>query len=340
MKISETVVSTARKTLSGLFIVGILLGGISYTEVASAKSWKYIYDKATHKYYKVPKVTKAANTSSSTPAAATTPTPSATTVSDIVPAGAKTYGLTLDSVTNLTAIVDSLKNLPQKPWVRIVFDYPLQPSDYAKAVKAIAPYATIVGQPSDSTYNNKMTVAQYKARFQAYVSQLPQINIWETCNECNGDWLGSNAAAQADAATDVVKAAGKQALFTPYWNTDTCVDKNGPYVAWTQKNISDKVKTQSDYVMPSVYGFDCDGPEPSYAELNNMVSTFATMFPNAKVGIGEYGKKGSAPIMSHYLNYTNSNPRYMFAGLYWYGKQDLVPSTKPLWTVFKTAMQN
>ena len=270
-----------------------------------------------------------------TPIVSPTPTPTPTPV----PAAIKVYGLTLDSTSNLSAVVNSLKSLPQKPWVRIVFDYPSQPSDYAAAVAAIAPYATIVGQPSDSTYNSKMTVDQYRARFQAYVSQLPQITIWETCNECNGDWLGANASAQADAATDVVKAAGKQALFTPYWNTNTCADANGPYVAWIQNKISTKVKTQSDYVMPSIYGFDCDGPEPNYSELDKMVSTFATMFPNAKVGIGEYGKQGSASIMSYYLNYNNANPRYIFAGLYWYGAQDLVPSTKPLWSTFSKAMQ-
>lgn len=267
-----------------------------------------------------------------TPAPTPTPTPTPTT-------SPKIYGLTIDSISNLSAIVTSLKSLPQKPWVRIVFDYPLQPSSYTAAVKAIAPYATIVGQPSDSTYNKKMTVAQYKTRFQSYVTQLPQINIWETCNECNGDWLGKNASAQADAATNIVKAAGKQALFTPYWNTNSCADKNGPYVAWIQKNISNKVKTQSDYVMPSVYGFDCDGPEPSYADLDKMVQTFSTMFPNAKVGIGEYGKKGNSSILSYYLNYTNPNPRYIFAGLYWYGKQDLVPSTKALWSIFRAAMR-
>ncbi len=249
------------------------------------------------------------------------------------------YGMTLDAVDNLAAIVDALKSLPVKPWVRIVFDYPLQPSDYTAAVAAIAPYAVIVGQPSDSTYNAKMTVAEYRARFQAYVDQLPQINIWETCNECNGDWLGPNASAQADAATDVVKSAGKKALFTPYWNTNTCADKNGPYVAWIAKNISAAVKTESDYVTPSIYGFDCDGPEPAYAELDAMVQTFAAMFPNAQVGIGEYGKQGDATILKYYLGYPNPNPRYVFAGLYWYGKQDFVPKTQPLWGIFAAGMK-
>ena len=252
----------------------------------------------------------------------------------------KVYGMTVDSVWgNLSQIVDALKSLPAKPWVRIVFDYPMQPSDYAAAVSAIAPYAVIVGQPSDSTYNAQMTVEQYRARFQAYVSQLPQIDIWETCNECNGDWLGPNASAQADAATDVVKSAGKKAFFTPYWNTSSCADKHGPYVAWIEKNISTAVKTETDFVAPSIYGSDCDGPEPTYADLDAVVQTFAAMFPNAQVGIGEYGKQGDVTILSYYLGYNNPNPRYIFAGLYWYGAQDLVPKSKPMWSTFAGAMQ-
>jgi hypothetical protein len=109
-------------------------------------------------------------------------------------------------------------------------------------------------------------------------------------------------------------------------------------VAWIQNNISTKVKTQSDYVTPSIYGVDCDGPEPTYAALDSLVSTFATMFPNAQVGIGEFGVQGNASILSYYMSYTNTNPRYIFAGLYWYGRQDLVPKATPLWNLFSSLM--
>lgn len=249
------------------------------------------------------------------------------------------FGLTLDSVADLPAIVDALKSLPRKPWVRIVFDYPLPPSDYIAAVQAIAPWAEIIGQPSDSSMTANLSVAAYRDRFASYVASLPEIAVWETCNECNSETAGANTAAQADAATDVVKAAGKQALFTPYWNTPSCADANGPYVAWTRDHISTKVKTLSDYVMPSIYGVDCDGPEPSYPELDDMVATFAEMFPNAQVGIGEFGKRGDAAVLQYYLNYRNANRRYIFGGLYWFGAQDLVPKSKPLWQVFSAHMR-
>ena len=254
-------------------------------------------------------------------------------------APARVYGLTLDAVDNLPPIVDALQSLPKRPWVRIVFDYPRPASDYVAAVAAIAPFAEVVGQPADSTYCALMTVDQYRARFASYVATLPQIAIWETCNECNGAWLGPNASAQADAATDVVKAAGKKALFTPYWNTPTCADKNGPYLAWLTAHVSAKVRTGSDYVMPSIYGSDCDGPEPSYAELDAIIASMTALFPHALVGIGEYGKQGNTAILQYYMSYQNASPRYIFAGLYWYGTQDLVPKSQPLWQVFASLMR-
>lgn len=227
--------------------------------------------------------------------------------------------------------------MKQRPWVRIVFDYPQPASDYIEAVSAISKVADIIGQPSDSTYSSKMSVSAFKARFQQYVTTLPQINIWEICNECNGDWAGDNTPAQTDAALSIVKAAGKLSMFVPYWNTPNCADKHGDYVAWTQSKISQTVKLGTDYVMTSIYGMDCEGPEPTYPQIESMLTTFATMFPNSKVGIGEYGAEKAIDkerIMKYYLNFRSTNPRFIFFGGYWYGYQDLVPMTKPLWSIF------
>lgn len=286
-----------------------------------------------------PTVTATAGPTGSTGSTGPTSTPTPTWT--IPASGKKVVGFTIDSVDNVAAIVKSIQAMPAKPWVRIVFDYPQPASDYASAVAAISAVATVVGQPSDSTYAAKMSVAQYQARFQSYVSSLPQISIWETCNECNGDWAGSNTAAQAEVATQVVKAAGKKALYVPYWNSATCADQHGPYIAWTQKNISAYVKSNTDYVMTSIYGMDCDGAEPAYSELDSLVTTFVGMFPNAQVGIGEYGAAKAASklvVMQHYLAYQNSNSHYLFFGGYWYGYQDLLDTNNVLWKTFAAAM--
>ena len=271
----------------------------------------------------------------------TAPTPT-TTVSPLPPTKGQVYGFTVDAVDNVSGIVDRIKAMPVRPWVRIVFDYPQTAASYKSAVAAISQVAEVVGQPSDSTYSGKMSVDQFRTRFQSYVTTLPQINVWEICNECNGDWAGANTAAQTDAAYDVVKASGKKALFVPYWNTPDCADKHGDYIAWTQKNISQKVKVGSDYVAVSIYGEDCSGPEPTYADLDSMMSTFAAMFPNASVGVGEYGSakaQNKDRVLRYYLQYRNSNPRYFFFGGYWYGLQDFVPKSNSLWTTFSSAMK-
>lgn len=72
--------------------------------------------------------------------------------------------------------------------------------------------------------------------------------------------------------------------------------------------------------------------------LDEIIAACAGLFPNAQLGIGEYGKRGDAAILQHYLRYVPANPRFIFAGLYWYGRQDLVPHTQPLWRVFRDAM--
>jgi len=246
----------------------------------------------------------------------------------------KILGLTLDNTAKLSDIVSSLKAMPSKPWVRIVFDYPYPASDYKTAVTAISKVAVVVGQPSDSTYSAKMSVSQFEKRFKDYVDTLPEVDIWETCNECNGDWAGNNTPAQTDKALALVKASGKKSMFVPYWNTPTCMDKHGEYKAWTQKNISSYVKNNTDYVMISIYGMDCDGPEPTYAQMDSEIAYFKAIFPSAVVGIGEYGAKKSEDkekIMQYYLKY----PQLGFGG-YWYGFQDLVPKTKTLWKTFIT----
>src|SRR5262245_58857473 len=41
------------------------------------------------------------------------------------------WGVTIDDVSNLTAIVDALQKLPARPTARVVFDKGVAPADYA-----------------------------------------------------------------------------------------------------------------------------------------------------------------------------------------------------------------
>jgi hypothetical protein len=249
--------------------------------------------------------------------------------------GELSRGFTLDNVENISGIVKSIKAMPFKPSVRIVFDFPEKPAGYRDAVESICQIATCLGQPSDSVYSGKMSVTQFKQRFKEYVDAFPQINYWETtneanmCDECDPVSRTKLIIAQADEALKIVKAAGKKSVFVPYWNTKTCADNNGDYYEWTVKNISAYVKAETDIVALSVYGFDCDGSEPSHTMLDRELDRFASLFPKAHIMVGEYGKQGSTSIMRHYLSYR----RIGFGG-YWWGSQDLINTSGAMWKEF------
>jgi hypothetical protein len=270
------------------------------------------------------------------------PGPSASPRPALQPIQGMRFGLTLESVDNLQATLESLRAMPFRPMVRIVFQCDSDAQPYMAAVPEIARVADVVGQFSDSTCTGTLSLDKYVTRLMKFMAVFPGVNIWETCNECNGTgpgWNVPNGEVFAEAATRAVRGLGKQALFTPYWNRPVCQDDNGNYLAWVHDKLSPYVKQNTDYVTTSVYGHDCKGnpSEPGYAELDKMVATLSAEFPNALVGVGEYGTpkaSDKAAIMRHYLEYRNANPRYFFFGGYWYGSDDLVPKTNPLWSVF------
>ncbi len=229
-------------------------------------------------------------------------------------------GFTLDDVSDFQKITEVIKKMPFKPWVRIVFDYPNSIADYEYAVDSICRVALCVGQPSDSTYSKKMTVAQYKKRFEDYVRAFKHlIPIWETGNEINGDWLSPDIIAQAEEATRIVKSYGLKTMLVTYWNTETCKDSHGEYKKWLQSNVTQYLKDNTNYAFISIYGYDCDGPEPSYEVLLAEQEWHLNFFNKSHVAIGEYGKKGDKSVMRHYLDSYSVGP-----GLYWFGLQDII----------------
>lgn len=228
-------------------------------------------------------------------------------------------GFTLDSVEDLPKIISAIKSMPFRPMVRVVCDYPESAATYKNAIDELSKIAEVIIQPSDSEYSKKMTVAQYKARFSEYINAFPQVKYFESANEISGDWLSKDVIKQAEEATKLIKAAGKISVLVVYWNTPSCSDTNGEYKAWLKKNFTQYLKDNSDMVLISVYGYDCDGPEPSYATLDNEIAAVREIFPKSIVAIGEYGKQGDAKIMRHYLDYPSVGP-----GLFWFGYQDIV----------------
>jgi hypothetical protein len=256
------------------------------------------------------------------------------------------YGVTVDDLSNLPEIVDSLQKLPVRPWVRIVFHIEDDHTRYRRAVAEISKVsAGIVGQPADSTYVARLSLKAYSRRFRKFVDAFPEIDLWEIGNEINGDWLGAAVSSKIDAAFDIVKNAGRRSVLVPYWNRRTCADRNGYWLTWIDQNVSAKVKSGADYVLVSVYGMDCSGSEPSPSDVGRFYARLGQLFPHAALGIGEIGgserasRRQRAVVLRYYLHLPKLHERDVFFGGYWFFRQDMVPAGTELWKVLAKGMQ-
>jgi hypothetical protein len=283
--------------------------------------------------------------------ARTTPTPSPSppsAVSDDVPA--PIYGVTVDSTSDLPAIVTALERFSKKMTVRIVFDRGMHPDEYRAAVDQIHKVAYILGQPADSSYVKYYTLDQYKALFTEYLGAFAdQIDLWEVGNEVNGNWLGppADVSAKVSAAYDIAKAAGKKTVLTLVFNEglDCAVSPQcaaAPQYemySWVRKYVPERMKRGVDYVLFSYY------PENSPRFKPDWKSEFArigSVFPDAKLGFGELGTTGTdaqkAALINKFYPMQVDNPRYVKGFFWWYFRQDMVPCTKHLWGVLDRAI--
>ena len=255
-------------------------------------------------------------------------------------------------------VVTALNNLTVGPTTRIVFSPPRPASDYATAVSRISAVSYIMGQPVDSSEVSGISVAKYLSRFQDYVTTLgSHVDLWEVCNECNGDWLGSTTTvvAKMTEAYNYVKGQGGRTVLTLYQFpslSSSCVS-NPSYdmLTWAHNNVPASMKQGLDYVLVSYYNDSCSPSQPE-PDWQTLLTNLSAMFPNSKVGFGEVGwSTRRAPSMqkrttliNHFYglhkNYPITVPNYVDGYFYWEFSLDMVPDTKQLWGVINAAMDN
>ncbi|MDB5869693.1 MAG: rane protein, partial [Polaromonas sp.] len=219
--------------------------------------------------------------------AAPAPTALAATPGRVVPT--PLYGVTIDDISNLPGITQSLEKLAKKPTTRIVFDEEVPPSYYRNAAVAINKVSYVMGEILDSYYVNTVTVPGYLDRTRQYLSALGDVvDIWEIGNEINGEWLGSNAdvVAKMNGAYDLTKAQGKTAALTLYYNQDCWERPANEMFTWANANVPYRMKQGLDYVFISYYEEDCNNLKPDWQAVFTRLSA---MFPNSKIGFGEIG---------------------------------------------------
>jgi len=253
------------------------------------------------------------------------------------------YGVTIDAIDHLPAILTSLSSLSRMATTRVVFDEFVAPSDYVDAVSQISRVSYVMGEILDSAYVKQYTVADYLQRTSDYLDALgPVVDIWEVGNEINGEWLGdtTSVVAKMQGAYDRVKQRGARAALTLYFNQDCWANPANEMFTWTQAHVPDYMKQGLDYVLISYYEDDCNGLQPDWMSV---FQKLASMFPNSKIGFGENGTvyaSRKAAYIQRYYAMRFPLPQYIGGHFWWYGKQDFVPWTNPLWAIFNDAIRN
>ncbi|RUR13813.1 hypothetical protein [Legionella sp. km772] len=262
----------------------------------------------------------------------------------------KLYGVTITNPwKQLPAIIDALKSLAKKPTARIVFDAGVSASDYKNIVIQIHKVSGTMGELVDSSEVKNYSLAQYLNRTKTYLNTLQgYIDIWEIGNEINGEWLGntSSVVAKMTGAYDLVKQQKGKTALTLYYNQGCYSRADHEMFAWVKKNIPLRMKQGLDYVFISYYEDDCNNLEPDWPTV---FQKLGSLFPNSKLGFGECGttnKNVKEEFIYNYYTLTINHPRFILGGFWWYfdssangGPGDMVPKTKPLWSVLNAAIQ-
>lgn len=258
------------------------------------------------------------------------------------------WGLTTDDPrVDTGAQAAALRAFPFRPVVRVVFDLPAggHPAarDYALSVATLAASAALMGLPVDSSVLARLDLPGVRSRIAEYLEALgPWIPLWEVGNEVNGDWVGPGAAAKVEAMFDAVKAAGRQAALTLYFEHHPAPGHG--LLDWVDTHLppGHRMRRGLDLVLVSHYE-DQDGGRPlRRAELQTLFAALADRFPNARLGLGESGWGGAIPVSAAtraalirrvYGHRLPSIPAYAGGGFFWHFRQTMVPRTAPDWRV-------
>jgi hypothetical protein len=262
------------------------------------------------------------------------------------------YGWTIDDVSGVSKIVASLQASPRRLTTRVVLDPGTTPGDYRPAARAMDPYTTLMGELVDSESMARMSVSAYRSRAASFVSGLPEVDVWEVANEANGDWTGTYASVsqKIEAAYQVVTQASKPAALTLWYNPD-CRGSSRELdpVAFSQQYVSPSTRAGLAYVWVSYYETECNDYRPSAATLTALFTQLHQLYPGALLGFGEVGLTDPATastlakarsIMTYYYGLRIDVPGYVGGYFWWYGREDLVPTSRPLWSTFTAAVQS
>lgn len=253
------------------------------------------------------------------------------------------YGITIDSIENLSDILDSISGLSKMPMSRIVFDEWQPAKNYLVAVEKISEKSYVMGELLDSFSFSHYNLKQFRARANEYFLALKgKVDLWEIGNEINGEWLGgtSSVVAKMTAAFDMFEARGERTALTLYYNPNCWAKASHEMFRWAKANIPNRMKRGLDYVFVSYYEEDCNNYQPDWKSVMLQVSQ---IFPNSKVGVGECGTRQELQkeaLLTQYYTMNLELPSFVGGYFWWYFNQDMVPKTKRLWSTLNSILSS
>lgn len=260
-------------------------------------------------------------------------------------ASTRLYGVTVDDISNLSGIVESLQALPHRATTRIVFDEGQPATAYATAVPAIVAVSDVMGELLDSLYVPAISVPGYLARTSEYLNAFgSQVAIWEVGNEINGEWVDDSSGgvndvvAKMSGAFDLVRAAGGRTALTLYGCDDA--DPAQHMLTWAAAHVPERMRVGLDYVLVSFYEGDCGVAPPDW---HATFHALRVLFPNSAVGFGEAGAVNAngdriadpaiaGAYLERYYTLPITEPGYIGGHFWWYYVEDMVPAPSPMHT--------
>lgn len=264
------------------------------------------------------------------------------------------YGVTTEYVSNLPALRSALAQHTKRPTTRIVFQQGTNAQYYQEAVSELRDVSYVMGQVLDSTALGSVSVDQYRDRTRSFVNRFAgDIDIYEIGNELNGEWVGTPTIinAKVQAAYEVIEEENaalnlRSAITLNFWPSHDCYSQSWEDTETYARGMPAKVKNGVDYIFLSFYETACSPRAyPTNQQFIDIFAQLKTIFPNAKIGIGELGAQGEVDgvpnptltekerIANRYYGMHDAlkaalGERYVGGGFWWYYFQDAVPADK------------
>jgi hypothetical protein len=251
------------------------------------------------------------------------------------------WGVTIDDIEPLDATLESLRALSVRPMSRVVFDAGMPASYYRAAVSSIHRVSDVMGELVDSQAVAKVDADAYAKRANDYLDLLDSsIDVWEVGNELNGDWLGEtpDVIAKTFAFYRLVRSRSRARTALTLHYDAGCSDAEHAMFRWSERYLPQEMKENLDYVWISYYEDDCEGRRPDWGPV---FARLGRIFPRARLGFGECGTKyGSEKekYLARYYTMAIDHPRFVGGYFWWYFSADMVPRTKPLWSLLDWAI--